>query len=96
MQDMLSGERNSYDRYVHFMFGFLLAYPMRELFLRVAKVEGFWGFFFPFDLTVSLSGIFEIVEWFVASLVSDDTSAAYLGMPSPMLAPSVTSGAPCQ
>jgi len=28
-----------YDRLVHFSFGFLLAYPMREVFLRLSKVR---------------------------------------------------------
>ncbi len=34
MQETLSLERNHYDRIVHFSFGFLLAYPMREMFLK--------------------------------------------------------------
>ena len=38
---------NDYDRIVHFSYGLLLAYPIRELFLRVADVRGFWGYFFP-------------------------------------------------
>jgi putative membrane protein len=29
-------ERNHYDRLVHFLFGFLFVYPMREFFMRIA------------------------------------------------------------
>jgi putative membrane protein len=28
---------------VHFSYGLLLAYPVREIFLRVVNVRGFWG-----------------------------------------------------
>src|SRR4028118_1455639 len=31
LQQSLGTQRNNYDRIVHFLFGFLLAYPMREL-----------------------------------------------------------------
>lgn len=34
LKDALDMPRNPYDRIVHFSFSFLLAYPMRELFLR--------------------------------------------------------------
>jgi len=34
--------RNHYDRLVHFSFGLMLAYPAREIFLRVANARGFW------------------------------------------------------
>ena len=48
-------ERNNFDRVVHFSYGLLLAYPIREVFLRVADVRGFWGYFLPLDLTMSTS-----------------------------------------
>ena len=34
LQDIFGSSRNHYDRIVHFSFGFLLAYPMRELFFK--------------------------------------------------------------
>ena len=43
LQDWFGANRNMYDRFVHFAFGLLLAYPMREVFLRVAKTTGVWG-----------------------------------------------------
>src|SRR2546422_6125380 len=33
--------RNPFDRIVHFSFGLLMAYPIREVFLRVANARGF-------------------------------------------------------
>jgi putative membrane protein len=72
-------ERNHYDRVVHFAFGFLLAYPIREMFLRIASVRGVWGYVLPLDVTLSCSAIFEIFEWLVAAVVNPQAGLAYLG-----------------
>lgn len=72
-------ERNHYDRIVHFSFGFLLAYPIREMFLRIASVRGLWGYVLPLDVTLSCSAIFEIFEWLVAAVVNPEAGLAYLG-----------------
>jgi putative membrane protein len=60
---LVGWERNNFDRVVHFSYGLLLAYPVREVFLRVANVKGFWGYFLPLDLTMSTSMLFELLEW---------------------------------
>lgn len=72
-------ERNHFDRLVHFCYGLLLAYPVRELFLRVAAVRGFWGYFLPLDLTMSTSMLFELFEWGAAEMFGGDLGIAYLG-----------------
>jgi putative membrane protein len=72
-------ERNHFDRLVHFSYGLLLAYPVREIFLRVADVRGFWGYFLPLDLTMSTSMLFELLEWVVAGLFGGDLGQSYLG-----------------
>lgn len=79
LQAWLGSSRNMYDRLVHFSFGFLLAYPVREVFMRVARSKGFWGFYLPLDVTLSLSGVFEIFEWLVAKNVNPAAGMAYLG-----------------
>jgi len=79
LNELMGWERNNFDRLVHFVYGLLLAYPVRELFLRVANVRGFWGYFLPLDLTMSTSMIFEVVEWSVAILFGGDLGIAYLG-----------------
>lgn len=73
------GERNHYDRFVHFAYGLMLAYPIRELFLRVAGVRGFWGYFLPLDLTMSTSMLYELIEWGAAVVFGGDLGVAYLG-----------------
>lgn len=75
----LGWDRNDYDRIVHFSYGLLLAYPIRELFLRVADVRGFWGYFFPLDVTMSTSMLFELFEWLAAEVFGGDLGVAYLG-----------------
>lgn len=76
---LLGGVRNDYDRVVHFAFGLLLATPIREALARVAHVRGFLGYYLPVITLVGLSGLWEIVESWVAQLVSPELGAAYLG-----------------
>jgi len=75
----LAGGRNQYDRLVHFLYGLLLAYPIREMFLRIGNVRGFWGYFLPLDLTMSTSMLYELIEWVAALVVGGDLGQAYLG-----------------
>lgn len=73
------GSRNHFDRIVHFSYGLLLAYPVREVFLRVADLRGFWGYFFPFDVTLSTSVAYELIEWASAEIFGGDLGVAFLG-----------------
>ena len=71
--------RNHYDRMIHLVYGLLLAYPMRELFIRVADVKGFWGYFLPLVITISSSAIYELLEWGAAEVFGGDLGIVYLG-----------------
>jgi putative membrane protein len=75
----LAGGRNHFDRLVHFCYGLLLAYPIREMFLRIGNVRGFWGYFLPLDLTMSTSMLYELIEWAAAEVFGGDVGMAYLG-----------------
>ena len=77
--ELMGWERNQYDRIVHFAFGLLLAYPIRELFLRVAEVRGAWGYFLPVALTMAASTLYELVEWWAAEIFGGDLGIAFLG-----------------
>ncbi len=74
----LGGDRNMFDRLVHFSFGLLLAYPAREIVLRVANVRGFWGYFLPLTFVMAASAAFEVLEWFVVLLFGDGVGTTYL------------------
>jgi putative membrane protein len=76
---LVGWERNNFDRIVHFSYGLLLAYPVREVFLRVVNVRGFWGYFLPLDLTMSTSMLFELLEWATSAAFGGELGQAYLG-----------------
>ena len=79
LSDLAGWKRNHFDRLVHFCFGLLLAYPIREIFCRVAEARGFWGYYLPLDVTMSFSMLYELVEWAVAGIFAGDLGQAYLG-----------------
>lgn len=75
---LVGWERNNFDRVIHFSYGLLLAYPVREVFWRVASARGFWSYFLPLDITMSTSMIYELVEWFAAEVFGGELGQAYL------------------
>ena len=79
LQEVFDTQRNHYDRIVHFCFGFLLAYPMRELFLKWLKYPVWVAWLLPIEMTLSFSGLYELVEWAVADIFFKEQGAAYLG-----------------
>ncbi len=79
LDELMGWQRNHFDRFTHFSYGLLLAYPIREIFVRVANVGGFWGYFLPLDLTLSTSALFELFEWGAAMRFGGELGMAYLG-----------------
>jgi len=71
--------RNHFDRLVHFLYGLLIAYPIREIFIRIATVRGFWGYFLPLEFTMATSMLYELVEWGAAMIFGGDLGMAFLG-----------------
>src|SRR3989338_2797138 len=79
--EWLGTERNMYDRLLHFSFGFLMAYPIREMFLRVTNARGFWGYYFPLDVVLSFSALYEIIEWGGVNIAEGTAGAVFLPCP---------------
>lgn len=79
IKDLFDAQRNHYDRIVHFCFGFLLAYPMRELFLKWLKYPIIVAWVLPVEVTLSISGFYELIEWAVADVFFQAQGQAYLG-----------------
>ena len=79
LNEALGFERNHFDRAIHFSYGLLMAYPVREVFIRIVSVRGFWGYFLPLDITMSTSMLFELFEWAAAEFFGGDLGMAYLG-----------------
>jgi putative membrane protein len=79
VQAALDLPRNPYDRFVHFTFGLLLVYPIREVARRVLHLHGAWSYAVPLLAALSLSSSYEIVESWAARLVDPDLGTAFLG-----------------
>lgn len=79
LQDWWGANRNMYDRLVHLSFGLLLSYPVREIFIRVSRARGFWGYYLPVELTLAFSAIYELIEWAAAANVDASAGLAFLG-----------------
>ena len=79
LQQVFGLSRNPFDRLVHFAYGLLLVYPLREILIRLAGVGNFWSYYLPVSGMLAQSGFFEIVEAIVAQLVSPELGTAYLG-----------------
>ncbi len=79
LQEVFQTSRNHYDRIVHFSFGFLLAYPMREAFLKWAKFPKWVAWLLPIEIVLSVSGFYELIEWAVAELFFPAQGVSYLG-----------------
>ena len=71
--------RNHYDRLVHFCFGFLLTYPVEELFRLAARARGWLLYYLPVMTILGLSGLWEIIESWVARTVHPEAGIIYLG-----------------
>jgi putative membrane protein len=56
-----------------------MAYPVREVFVRVARVRGFWGYYLPLDVMMSFSMLYELLEWGIAVILGGGVGQSYLG-----------------
>lgn len=79
VQELLDLDRNHYDRLVHFGFGLLMSYPLRELGLRVVHLHGVWSFVGPPIAVLALSSFYEIIESWAARLGDPELGLAYVG-----------------
>lgn len=71
--------RNPFDRLVHFSYGLLLVYPLRELLVGRAGIRGLWSYYLPVSGMLAQSGLFELIEAVVAYIVNPELGSAYLG-----------------
>lgn len=79
VQEALHLSRNHFDRVVHFSFGFLLTYPLEEFFRVVCQVRGWLLWYVPVMTILALSGVWEIIESWVARAVKPELGLTVLG-----------------
>jgi predicted membrane protein DUF2238 len=75
LSPFLGSGHNDYDRIVHFTFGLLLAYPIQEVLARLTNARGLLLYYVPGMTLVGLSGLWEVLESWVA-----DMAAAFYGV----------------
>jgi len=79
LRDTFDLGRNYYDRVGHFVQGFVPAMIAREILLRKNVVKnGAWLFFVVCCICLSISAVYEFIEWWVA-LASGSDAVAFLG-----------------
>jgi putative membrane protein len=79
LEQALPVGRNHYDRVVHFCFGVMLTYPIEELFRHTAALRGWLLYYLPVMTVLGLSGLWEIIESWVARMVHPELGITYLG-----------------
>jgi len=80
IKDAFSLMRNPYDRIVHFLFGFLFAYPIYELLKRYSNQKDVWLYILPINFIISLSAIYEIIEAIVAWTFPPEQYNPFIGL----------------
>jgi putative membrane protein len=80
LQEQFGSSRNNYDRIVHFFFGFLLAYPMRESCLNYFRLSPTASWVFPVIFSMALGAFYEGIEWLLADVFFPAQGENFIGM----------------
>jgi len=72
-------ERNHYDRVVHFLFGLLLFRVLFEMVIPTFNSTKA-ALFFTVTLILSISTLYELLEWLAVIVVNPDLGMAFLGI----------------
>ncbi len=78
IRDVFHQSRNNYDKIGHFAQGFVPAMIIRELFVRKDIVKKSWLAFLTVCVCLSISAVYEFLEWFVA-ILSGESAESFLG-----------------
>lgn len=84
IKPLLHTARNDFDKISHFSFGLFFAYPMREIAMRLLKVRGNWLYYLPVECMLAFSAVYEILEAFMASILTPQRGEEFVGMQGDM------------
>lgn len=79
LQDTFALQRNHYDRLVHFSFGLLLFFPLREGLRRYSTVSRAWATYIAVEFVLAGSALYEIFEWGLTLVMAGEGADAYNG-----------------
>lgn len=77
-------KRNHYDRFVHFMYGFLMIIPVSEVYNRKTDLPKRLLNHITFLFVLASSMIYELIEWLIAVFMSPKYAEAYNGQQGDM------------
>jgi putative membrane protein len=72
-------QRDNYDRLVHFSFGLLLAYPLREAMSVWTQLGRRWLYVLTCVIVLAMGAFYELIEMWVALLVAPEIGTLFLG-----------------
>lgn len=78
LKDTYHLERNPYDRFVHFNFGFLVTYPLYDFATHHYQVPKRFSFLIVTTCILGLATWFELIEWLVAATTDSETGETYV------------------
>jgi putative membrane protein len=78
LRDEFNLSRNHYDRVAHFMLGFLMAIPIREILLQFIVTSRRWLNFLTAAIVLAIGAFYEFIEWWVAVLVTPELGDKFL------------------
>lgn len=79
IQENLNTDRNIYDRIVHFLFGLLISYPIREVCMNYLHLSKKISLLLPIMACLALSALYEIIESIFVGLFFPEQGANFLG-----------------
>lgn len=78
LNELFGARRNHYGRLVHFLLGLLRHRPMHEA-LAEMLVRGRAAYWIVGAVMISISAVYENLEWGAALVLGDELGQAYLG-----------------
>jgi putative membrane protein len=79
INNLFGFHRNQYDRFIHFLFGFMMIIPLREIYCRWYDCPEKIASLVAFLSILSLSMIYEVFEWSISIFLSPEDVEAYNG-----------------
>ncbi len=77
--DYFGFQRNHFDRFVHFMYGFLMMIPFAEFYKKCLKVDREIALHMAFMFVLASSMIYELFEWSLTILLTNEQANNYNG-----------------
>lgn len=85
LNELFGWERNHYDRFVHFMFGLLIAPVAADMGERFGLVtRGFWSALFGVGFITLCGNAYEVIEWLLTLVLAGRDAENYNGQQGDM------------